>query len=150
MEDLLKKFLLLNNYNIDFIEFNHYFQSHPNYPNLEAVENTLKYFQIENIILEFENEDFESLPDEFITSLKSSPYDLVLAVKENGKILIIDKQNKKTEIKDNLFLTQWTGIVVAIEKNIRDANLILILSHQAKTNLNDSKILCYLWCWALF
>lgn len=116
MEDLLKKFLLLNNYNIDFIEFNHYFQSHPNYPNLEAVENTLKYFQIENIILEFENEDFESLPDEFITSLKSSPYDLVLAVKENGKILIIDKQNKKTEIKDNLFLTQWTGIVVAIEK----------------------------------
>lgn len=115
MKDLLRKFLLLNNYNINFTEFNHYFQSHPDFPNLNAIENTFNHFQIENLVLDFENEDFEDLPNTFITLLNVSP-DLVLVIKENKKISIINKYNKKYEISINEFLKQWTGIVVAIEK----------------------------------
>ena len=122
MEDLLRKFLLLNNYDINFTEFNHYFQSHPDYPNLNAVENTLNHFQIESLVLEFENEDLENLPDTFITLLKSST-DLVLVIKENEKVSVIDNKNKKYEINVNEFLIQWTGIVVAVEEKEKTTNI---------------------------
>lgn len=109
-------FSVNDNLNVD------YFQTHPDYPNLSAIENTLNFFQIENIVLQFENEDFENLPNIFITSLKSSPNDLILINKNANDILISEKNNQNFKLKTESFLKQWSGIVLAIEENEEKTN----------------------------
>ncbi|HRM35381.1 MAG TPA: vitamin K epoxide reductase family protein [Aliarcobacter cryaerophilus] len=115
-EFLLNELIRLNGYIVNGKRFNEYFLSHPDYPSLSAIENTFDTFHIENVISKFENEHFEDLPEVFISSLKNHFSDLVLIIKKDSEVLVIDKQNKSFTFGFDEFLKQWTGIVVAIEK----------------------------------
>lgn len=122
-EFLLNELIRLNGYIINEKSFNDYFLSHPDYPSLLAIENTLNTFNIENVISKFENEHFEDLPEVFISSLKNNFSDLVLIIKKDSEVLVIDKQNKSFMLNVNEFLKQWAGIVVAIEKKETHTNI---------------------------
>jgi uncharacterized membrane protein len=122
IEFLLNEFIHLNGYKINVKKFNEYFLSHPDYPSLSAIENTLDTFQIENVVSQFKNEDFEDLPEVFISAMKTNPSDLVLIIKKDSQVQITSINKKSIKIQIALFLNQWTGIVVAVEKNIEDPN----------------------------
>jgi len=131
IEFLLNELIRLNSYVIDEKRFNEYFSSHPDYPSLAAIENTFAAFNIENIISKFENEYFEDLPEVFISSIENHFSDLVLIIKKDLGVLVIDKQNKSFMLGVDEFLKQWTGIVVAIE-NKEEATHIDTSSHKNK------------------
>ncbi|WP_184657842.1 vitamin K epoxide reductase family protein [Pedobacter cryoconitis] len=123
IEFLLNELIRLNSYIIDEKRFNEYFSSHPDYPSLAAIENTFAAFNIENIISKFENEYFEDLPEVFISSIENHFSDLVLIIKKDLGVLVIDKQNESFMLGVDEFLKQWTGIVVAIEKKEEAAHI---------------------------
>lgn len=135
IEFLLNEFIHLNGYKINVKKFNEYFLSHPDYPSLAAIENTLDTFQIENVVSQFKNEDFEDLPEVFISAMKTNPSDLVLIIKKDSEVQVTSSNKKSIKIQIDLFLKQWTGIVVAIEKNIGDNNFDFITATSSKKKI---------------
>ena len=61
----------------------------------------------------------DQLPNLFICQLnKGEKYNLVLVNKtEINKILVISDKNKSVVLSKEEFLSHWTGLIIAIEKN---------------------------------
>jgi hypothetical protein len=54
---------------IDKIEFDFQIKSHPDYPALLAISDTLSFFNIPNIAFRVDVNDFDSLPNRFVALL---------------------------------------------------------------------------------
>ena len=112
---LFYELIRLNNYQIKKEDFDNEFMSHPDYPSLSAVKDTLDKFDIENIIAEFNNSHFNKLPNTFISSLKENSQ-LILVKKKESSVLITNNFQHKKEIDISIFLENWSGLVIAVEK----------------------------------
>ena len=112
---LFYELIRLNNYQIKKEDFDNEFMSHPDYPSLSAVKDTLDKFDIENIIAEFNNSHFNKLPNTFISSLKENS-ELILVKKKESIVLITNNFQHKKEIDISIFLENWSGLVIAVEK----------------------------------
>lgn len=116
MKNLVKKYLQLNHYNDKINDFDDLFQSHPNYPSLYAITDTLNLLSIENITVRIPKEQIEELPKDFLAVCNNQ---LVLVKKTPEKISIEKDNLSKTELSHTNFLEAWNGIILAIEPNTK-------------------------------
>lgn len=114
MIHIIKKYLELNNFSKFKEDFEDFFQSHPNYPSLFAVTDSLDLLSIENLAIKLPKEQLVELPDFFVAFFEQ---DLVL-VNKTSESLVIEKETKeKTTLSYNTFLEKWNGVILVIEPN---------------------------------
>lgn len=112
---------------IDKNEFLFQMQSHPDYPSLLSVADTLSFFAVLNGIIRVSFSDLENLPNRFVTLLKEGndkPEFCFIEKKE--EYYFCYKNNKSNKISQSLLEQQWNGIVLLVEtsetENILKAN----------------------------
>ncbi len=113
MKNLVKKYLDLVQYPNSKNEFEEAFLSHPNYPSIYAITDTLNLLEIENIAVKVPKDQFIELPDLFMAVFKEN---IVLVHKTISSVLIEDEKGK-INLYYNDFLNGWDGIIVFIEPN---------------------------------
>ena len=111
---LVKKLLIANRYSSIVEEFEDLFSSHPNFPSLFAITDSLSLLGVENLAIKIPKEQFIELPEMFLTLYKG---DLVLLSKINGAIVILDEKGKRTKLTLDKFLPDWDQIIIAVEPN---------------------------------
>jgi uncharacterized membrane protein len=121
---ILEKYLNLSNYSIRISEIEEYYLSHPNFPSLYAITDTLDFLNIPNIAAEVKTNDISALPNQFITLYKKDEdQEFILIENKNDSFIhYIDENKKKTKIAKDEFLKNWTHIVLLIEKNVTNEN----------------------------
>lgn len=109
---------------IDKAEFEFQIQSHPDYPSLLSISDTLSFFNIDNGVIRVAISDIELLPDRFVALLreeKSEPKLYFIEKKGADYFCFHDKKTipiSKTELE-----SRWQGIVLLAEKPINEAVL---------------------------
>lgn len=114
MIDLVKKYLEENRYSNQKADFEDLFLSHPNYPSVFAITDSLDVLSIENVAIKVPKEQLPELPESFLALYKK---EMVLVSKTNTSIRIESEKGKKQNLDFNEFLTDWNGVVIAIEPN---------------------------------
>ena len=114
MKSIIKKYLEINKYQHEYASFENLFLSHPNYPSLYAVTDTLDMLQVENVAAQVPKEQFSALPDSFLAVVSN---DIVLVRRLSQEVNIETEKEGKKKLSFDTFLTQWSGVVVAIEPN---------------------------------
>lgn len=115
MVNLLKKYLHKNGYYSQKEVFDDLFLSHPNYPSLFAITDSLDALSIENIAIKVPKEQFIDLPESFLALYKG---DIVLTTKKNEFVIIENQSAKQKKLTFNEFLSGWDEVVIAIEPNV--------------------------------
>ncbi|XZC77757.1 vitamin K epoxide reductase family protein [Tenacibaculum sp. ZS6-P6] len=119
---IVQKLLSLNGIVYDKKELAFQIQSHPSYPSLHAITGVLDHFNIENIAAEVptDSQTLQQLPDSFIAQISTDKGDDLVTVKKDSKksiyIITSGEDNKEKKLTEGEFLTQFTGIIVAVEK----------------------------------
>lgn len=116
MINLLKKYLHKNGYNDQKETFEDLFQSHPNYPSVFAITDTLDVLSIENIAIKVPKEQFIDLPESFLAIYKG---DIVITSKKHNSVVIETQDAKLKKLTINEFLSNWNEVIIAIEPNIK-------------------------------
>lgn len=117
MINIVKKYLEKNNYLSQKDSFEELYSSHPNYPSVYAITDTFDLLSIENIAVKIPKEQFEALPEQFLTFYNKE----FVLVSKSGLFIGIETEEKKQKISINDFLNSWEGIVIAVEPNTIDA-----------------------------
>ena len=115
--NFLFHYLEKENINIDKSEFVFQIQSHPDYPSLLAISDTLTFFRINNIALRTEIAEIEMLPKRFIALLsdENNTHQFHLIEEKAGNYIYIKNRKRITIAKQELEL-RWQNIVFFIEK----------------------------------
>ncbi len=119
---IVQKLLSYNGIVYDKKELAFQIQSHPSYPSLHAITGVLDHFNIENIAAEVptDSQTLQQLPDSFIAQVSTDKGNDLVTVKRNPKnaiyTLVSGEDNKEKKLSEGEFLTQFTGIIVAVEK----------------------------------
>jgi len=114
---ILIEYLKTESYHVDRQKFKERLFSDPNNA-IVSITNTLDYFKIKNIVAEIPKESLNSLPNTFIAQFsKNNQFTFVLVNKEKDKLNIIVDEKNIVLISNEEFLDNWTGLVIAIEKN---------------------------------
>jgi uncharacterized membrane protein len=117
MLSILKTFLKKNKYQHNIQEFEDLFLSHPNYPSLYSITDSLDVLGIENAAVRVGMEEYPDLPESFLAIL-SAPNEidtLVLAFKTHDKITIQRTDGQIQELVFSAFQQLWTGIAVVVD-----------------------------------
>lgn len=114
MLNVVKKYLDISNYYDQKESFEEAFLSHPNYPSLYAITDSLQYLSIENIAAKIPKEQFVELPDLFLSFFQG---ELVLVRKKDSSVVIEKEQGNSESYSFNEFLEKWNQIIVLIEPN---------------------------------
>lgn len=120
MINVVKKYLEKNNYLSQKDSFEELYSSHPNYPSMYAITDTFDLLSIENIAIKIPKEQFEALPDRFLTFYNN---EFVLVTK-SGLFIGVETEAKIQKINVNDFLNGWDGIVIAIEPNMIGSDVV--------------------------
>lgn len=104
---------------VDKEEFLFQIQSHPDYPSILAIVDTLTFFNIQNGVVRVDVSEIELLPDRFIAPLieektTSSAQPYFVEQKEDNYYYTKDKNAIK--ISKSVLESRWNGIVLLIEK----------------------------------
>lgn len=113
----LFQYLDKENINIDKEEFLFQNQSHPDYPSLLSVADTLSFFNIDNGVIRVEVSDVDLLPDHFVALLneeRSKPQ--LYFIERKGDIFLCRKDKKPSTISKSEFESRWKGLVLLVEK----------------------------------
>ena len=127
MVQLLKKYLRKNGFGNQEDVFEDLFLSHPNYPSIFAITDSLDVLSIENIAIKVPKEQFIDLPENFLAIYNNH---IAFATKTSTSITIETEETKHQKLSFNEFLMGWNEVVIAIEPNI---NTIV---KKEKKNLN--------------
>ena len=114
MIKLVNQYLSLNFYLNLKEEFEESFLSHPNYPSVFAITDSLDMLSVENIAIKVPKEQLGELPDSFLAIFNE---DLVLVTKNGKTIQIESEKGMKTAVSTDDFCKGWSGIIIAIEPN---------------------------------
>jgi len=117
---LLKKLVIKNQIQLHQDELKFQLMSHPSYPSLHSVTGVLDHFSIPNLAIKLPTtrEVLDQLPDCVIVVIDNDQGEqMVLLEKKKTGFLLTFNQTKKKRISTASFLEQWTGVVVAIEKD---------------------------------
>jgi uncharacterized membrane protein len=114
MLKLVQKFLQINRYSDIKNEFKDLFLSHPNYPSLFAITDSLDLLSIENAAIRVPKEQIVDLPSNFLAYFKD---ELTLVEKAKNYVRINTIKKGSQKIAYEKFLLDWNGVIVAIEPN---------------------------------
>lgn len=114
MLKLVQKFLLINKYSDIKNEFKDLFLSHPNYPSLFAITDSLDLLSVENAAVRVSKEQIENLPTNFLAYFKE---ELTLVERAKNFVRIDTEKKGNQKISYDNFLLDWNGVIVAIEPN---------------------------------
>ena len=115
----LFKYLKSKAINLDKSEFLFQIHSHPNYPSLLSISDTLNFFKINNLVFQLEIDKISSLPNDFIALLdeptknKSQLYHIA----KNGELYDIYKKNNVHAINSEELKRRWKNLVLLVENN---------------------------------
>ncbi|MFC7774530.1 vitamin K epoxide reductase family protein [Flavobacterium sp. GCM10027622] len=115
--NLVKKLLIQNKYSNSIEEFEDLFSSHPNYPSLFAITDSLNHLGIDNVAIKIPKEQFVELPYIFLTLYDN---ELVLLLKYEEYVTVENEKGKKQKLSFNEFLSGWSQIIVAVEPNVEE------------------------------
>jgi hypothetical protein len=117
MQNIINYYLTKNGY-LDKVKlFNNNYLSHPNYPSLLAVTDSLSFIGLENIAAKVPFIHIEQLPNVFIIELDLENKTLYILEKHNDGFNIIDENEKTRLISFSELEKIWTGVVLIIEEN---------------------------------
>lgn len=124
MERIIQSLLVENNYfDIPKDSLNLQLLSHPEYPSIKSITDTLDYFEIENLAANVPVEALDQMPNSFLALIKESQEsDIVLVQQKKTKIELIDSEQKKKTVAKEAFQNIWEGTLVAIEKKEKTIN----------------------------
>lgn len=129
--NLLFFYLELEEINLDKIDFEFQIQSHPNYPSILSIVDTLSFFNIENVVLKYNFADIDELPIRFMTVLVND--------KTNSELYLIEKKdsnyfyfkgNRLVKIPVSELEKNWKSIVLLVDKSNFDSNVV----HSKRSN----------------
>lgn len=110
-------FLEKESITIDQTEFEFQLQSHPSYPSLLAVADTLQFFNIENGAIHVEISEIDLLPNRFVTLL---PQDQNLPqpflIEKKGNSYFYTEGKNQTEISKKELEKKWQSVVLLVAK----------------------------------
>src|SRR5690606_23651010 len=106
------KLLRKNNYSSIVNDFEESYMSHPNYPSLFAITDTLHLLKIENLAARISKEHFNELPSCFIAEVDKE-WVFVERIKAGFSVHL---EKRKLSWNDSDFLARWTGSVVCVEQ----------------------------------
>jgi len=114
----LYQYLEKENIIINKFEFKFQIESHPDYPGILAITDTLSFFDINNGVLKVEASEIDLLPDNFLTLLacKNNTSQFYLIEKKGDIYYISEKKNKEIISKSELEF-RWKGMVLLVEKS---------------------------------
>jgi uncharacterized membrane protein len=115
MTNVIKKYLEFSQFSNLKDDFEDLFLSHPNYPSLFAISDSLDTLAIENIVVKVPKESLDELPDSFVTL---SDNELVLVTKTKHNIRIENEKGIKKNLSFHDFLILWDQIVIVIESDV--------------------------------
>lgn len=123
MEKLI--ILLLNSnhiYTIDRNDIHLQLLSHPEYPSVKSITDTFDYFGIENITANVPKDVLHQLPTNFLAIIEEETEKqlVYVSVKKKG-IHINTTSGILKKLSNEQFIQQWTGTIIAIEKNEKRA-----------------------------
>lgn len=117
---LLQKLIIKNHIQLHQDELKLQLLSHPSYPSLHAVTGVLKHFSIPNLAIKLPTtvDVIKQLPASFLAVLdKNDNEELVLVERKKGGIKLLEDDKQKKIISEEEFVQQWTGVIIAIEKD---------------------------------
>ncbi|KFE97634.1 vitamin K epoxide reductase family protein [Chryseobacterium luteum] len=98
---------------VDKAEFEYQFSSHPDYPSLLAVSDTLRFFKVNNMAFKISNEQIQELPTNFIALVKNEKNGEQFSFVQKTKAsLEVDNKNETLEN----FTKNFQNIVLLAEK----------------------------------
>lgn len=114
---LIDRYLNKLKYNISN-EFKNVLYSHPNFPSLLAISDSLTLIEVNNVAAKIPIKHLKELPKEFIAELGDKHKEFYLVEKKSELEFIItdEKKNSKSLSLESLERI-WTGIVLIIEGN---------------------------------
>lgn len=117
MLNITKEYLIQNNHQEKIKEFEDAYNSHPNYPSLFALTDSLNLVNVDNIAARVDKSEFENLPDLFLAMIDN---ELFLVKKQGDKISLMDDKKQSSVITKEEFVFKWDGIIVGIEEGIKE------------------------------
>lgn len=103
---------------VDKNEFLFQIQSHPNYPSILAVADTLKFFNIESGFIKVDYSEIELLPNRFLTILtKDDSITQLYLIEKKGNKYFQTQDAKTVEINQRELENKWSSVVTLIEKS---------------------------------
>ncbi len=117
MTDLLLKFLKKASVvSVEKQDLHLQLLSHPDYPSLKAITDSLDYFGIENVAANVPKDALVQLPPSFLALIEiESITQLVLVYRESSNIRVTLESGKIRRYGVDEFLKLWTGTIIAIE-----------------------------------
>lgn len=103
--------------NFDKKELEFQYQSHPNFPSLLAISDTLNFFNIANKAYKIDKSNVRSLPDSFVASINKKEQNLLVYVEKNDEGYVYIDGSNKFSVDFELFSKLWTGVIFFIPDN---------------------------------
>lgn len=129
------QYLEKENILVDKSEFLFQIQSHPDYPSVLAITDTLNFFNIQNGVIRVNTSEIGLLPNRYVTFLNDEKYNSQLYyIEKKGATYFYTQHKKAIEISESILKSKWNGIVLLAETvetentlSIRENNLFWIL-----------------------
>lgn len=115
----LFKYLDSENIQIDKNEFEYQLNSHPDYPSLLAISDTLSFFNISNAAFRISFENIGQLPDRFMASIKRGKEQIISFVekKENSFFYSDNGNRNHSKLTEHELKLVWDEIVLLAESS---------------------------------
>jgi|GEM_PF-2819484 len=129
MEILLHQLLLKNGYSrYSERQIHGQLHSHPEFPSLRAITDSLDYFHVENLALSVPKESWEELPPNFLAQIQSSELgDAFVRVEKKGtSVRYFTDRGKRYTCTVEEFSETWTGIIVAVDEQSKMNNRLKV------------------------
>ncbi|MEP0266367.1 vitamin K epoxide reductase family protein [Dokdonia sp.] len=118
MEKLIISLLYSNHiYTVSTNDVHLQLVSHPEYPSVKSITDTLDYFGIENITANVPKDVLHQLPDNFLALIQQENEKQLVHISVKKKIHLKKADGKTIKQSREQFIQQWTGTIIAIEKN---------------------------------
>lgn len=117
MIKLLNKYLKSRKFDSQINAFEDAFLSHPNYPSLLAITDSLTQLEIENIAAKVPFKHIDKLPKSFIAELFVDKKEYYIVSEVNNYFILENEIGIKRNINHADLEKFWTGIILMIEIN---------------------------------
>lgn len=106
---------------LDKEEFDFQFNSHPDYPSLLALSDTLKFFNITNGAFKIDRSEIELLPNNFVARLKKDNIDFLSFIEKKEDVFVYTNgTEQKHSASKSDFEILWDDIVLLVEQDAKE------------------------------